>query len=142
MDKKNNEKNNIKDIIGPMNQAIVASIAHGSRINNVDDDMMITLKSHLEKFPKEYNRNIKTISPEGNIKLKKKNVKRYFVTIDGENIYINGELHHFSTDMDKTNREDDLNKKALLALACEMGYEATYLFEEMVDRLYEMLKEV
>jgi hypothetical protein len=29
----------------------------------------------------------------------------------------------------------------LVALADEMGYEATFLFEEMVDRLNEMLDE-
>ena len=34
-----------------------------------------------------------------------------------------------------------MNKKAILALAGEMGYEATFLFEEMADRLWEMLDE-
>jgi hypothetical protein len=44
--------------------------------------------------------------------------------------------------MDKENHEDDLNKKALLALADEMGYEAIFLFEEMAYRLDEMLDEI
>jgi hypothetical protein len=35
-----------------------------------------------------------------------------------------------------------LNKKALVALANEMGYESTFLFEEMADRLWEMLDEI
>ena len=39
------------------------------------------------------------------------------------------------------NKEDDLNKKAILVLANEMGYEATFLFQEMGDRLEEMLDE-
>lgn len=45
------------------------------------------------------------------------------------------------TKMDKENHEDDMNKKAILALANEMGYEPTFLFEEMADRLNEMLGE-
>lgn len=44
--------------------------------------------------------------------------------------------------MDKENHEDDLNKRAILALANEMGYEAIFLFEEMADRLDEMLDEL
>ena len=43
--------------------------------------------------------------------------------------------------MDKENKKDDLNKKAILVLANEMGYEATFLFQEMGDRLEEMLDE-
>ena len=69
-------------------------------------------------------------------------MKQYTITITDTDVYINGELAHFSTKMDKANHEDDLNKKALLALADEMGYEATFLFEEMVDRLNEMLDEL
>lgn len=34
-----------------------------------------------------------------------------------------------------------MNKKAILALANEMGYELTPLFEEMADRLNEMIEE-
>lgn len=60
--------------------------------------------------------------------------------IDGE-VYINDKLCEFAMPMDKENHEDDLNKKAILALADEMGYEAIYLFEEMADRLDEMLDE-
>ena len=41
----------------------------------------------------------------------------------------------------KEYHEDDLNKKAILALADEMGYEAQFLFEEMADILEEMLDE-
>ena len=48
----------------------------------------------------------------------------------------------FAMPMDKENHEDDLNKKAILALANEMSYEATLLFEEMADRLDEMLDEL
>ena len=62
-------------------------------------------------------------------------MKQFVVAIENNNVYINGELHHFAHLMDKADKEDDLNKKALLALATEMGYEAVYLFEEMVDTL-------
>ena len=44
--------------------------------------------------------------------------------------------------MDKENHEDDLNKKAIVALANEMGYETTFLLEEMADRMWEMLDEL
>ena len=40
--------------------------------------------------------------------------------------------------MDEENYEDDMNKKAILALANEMNYEPTYLVEELVDRLGEI----
>lgn len=43
--------------------------------------------------------------------------------------------------MDKGNHKDDMNKRAIVALANEMGYEPVFLFEEMVDRLDEMLDE-
>ena len=68
--------------------------------------------------------------------------KRYIVEIDGDDVYINDTLCHFALPMDKENPGDDLNKKAILALANEMGYEAQFLFEEMADRLEEMLDEV
>ncbi|MBR5317938.1 MAG: hypothetical protein IKU39_08605 [Lachnospiraceae bacterium] len=68
-------------------------------------------------------------------------MKKFVVEITDTDVYINGELQHFAHKMDKENHEDDLNKKALLALANEMGYEATFLFEEMADRLWEMLDE-
>ena len=70
-------------------------------------------------------------------------MKAYCITITDEgDIYIDDKLCYFATDMDKENKVDDLNKKAILALADEMGYEATFLFEEMADRLWEMLDEI
>lgn len=69
-------------------------------------------------------------------------MKKFVIEISDTDVYINGELHHFDAPMDKESHEDDLNKKALLALADEMGYEATFLFEEMADRLLEMLGEI
>lgn len=70
-------------------------------------------------------------------------MKEWNIKIVDDSIYINDELHYCSTIMDKNNKEDDLNKKALLALAVEMGYEAIYLFEEMTYRLLdEMLDEL
>lgn len=69
-------------------------------------------------------------------------MKKFVIEITDTDVYINGNLQHFSTKMDKENHEDDLNKKAFVALANEMEYEATFLFEEMVDRLWEMLDEI
>lgn len=69
-------------------------------------------------------------------------MKQYVVKITDTDVYINDKLCYFSTKMDKENEKDDLNKKAILALANEMGYEATFLFEEMADRLDEMLDEL
>lgn len=68
-------------------------------------------------------------------------MKQYIIKIDNDNVYINDKLCECSVPMDKENYEDDLNKRAILALADEMGYEATFLFEEMADRLWEMLDE-
>ena len=68
-------------------------------------------------------------------------MKQFIIQINGTDVYINGTRHYFSNKMDKENAEDDLNKKVLVALANEMGYEATFLFEEMTDRLNEMLDE-
>lgn len=68
--------------------------------------------------------------------------KTYTIEIKDDNVYINGNIHYFECDMDKENKEDDLNKKAILALVDEMGYEATYLFEEISHRLDEMLDEI
>lgn len=56
-------------------------------------------------------------------------------------MYINGKLHTFECKMDKENHEDNMNKKAILTLVNEMAYEPTPLFEEMADRLNEMLNE-
>lgn len=61
--------------------------------------------------------------------------------IDGE-VYINDKLHYFAAKMDNENDVDDLNKKILLALANEMEYEPVYLFEEMADRLHEIIEDV
>ena len=69
-------------------------------------------------------------------------MKEWNIKIIDNNVYVNGELQYFSCPMDKEDNEVDLDKKALLALADKMGYEATFLFEEMVDRLWEMLDEI
>lgn len=68
-------------------------------------------------------------------------MKEFNIKITDDEVYINNKLHNFANDMDKENKEDDLNKKAILALANEMGYEAVFLFEEMADRLHEMIDE-
>lgn len=69
-------------------------------------------------------------------------MKQYIIKIDNDNVYINDKLCECAMLMDKKNHEDDLNKRAILALANEMGYEAVFLFEEMADRLDEMLDEL
>ena len=66
-------------------------------------------------------------------------MEKFTIEITDTNVYINGRLHTFECKMDKENHEDDMNKKAILALANEMGYEPTFLFEEIADRLSEML---
>lgn len=68
-------------------------------------------------------------------------MKEFKIKITDTDVYINDKLCDFASAMDKESKEDDLNKKAILALADEMGYEATFLFEEMADRLSEMLDE-
>lgn len=68
-------------------------------------------------------------------------MKEFVIKITDANVYINDRVCYFSHKMDKENQEDDLNKKAILALANEMGYESIFLFEEMADRLDEMLDE-
>lgn len=68
--------------------------------------------------------------------------KTYTIEIKDDNVYINGNLCYFSMDMDKGDHEDDLNEKAIVALANEMGYEPVFLFEEMADRLHAMLDEI
>lgn len=65
----------------------------------------------------------------------------YIVRIDGDNVFINGEQHYFGSDIDEGNKEDDLNEKALIALAEAMGYETTVLFDEMADRLWDIINE-
>ena len=68
-------------------------------------------------------------------------MKKFTIEITDTDMYINGKLYEFTHRMDKENHEDDMNKKAIVALANEMGYEPVFLFEEMVDRLDEMLDE-
>lgn len=68
-------------------------------------------------------------------------MKEFTIKITDTDVYINGKLHLVET-MDKENAEDNMNKKAIVALADEMGYEPVFLFEEMVDRFYEMLDEI
>ena len=68
-------------------------------------------------------------------------MKEYAIKITDTDVYINGKIQYFSKRMDLENHKDDLNKKALVALANEMNYEAVFLFEEMADRLDAMLDE-
>ena len=69
-------------------------------------------------------------------------MKEFNIKITDTDVYINGKIQYCSCPMDKENHEDDLNKRALLALADVMGYEAIFLFEEMAQRLDEMLDEI
>ena len=69
-------------------------------------------------------------------------MKEFIIQITDTDVYINDKLCECAMPMDKENHEDDLNKRAILALANEMGYEAIFLFEEMADRLDEMLYEL
>lgn len=69
-------------------------------------------------------------------------MKQFVIKITDTDVYINDRLCQCAMSMDKENHEDDLNKRAILALANEMGYEAVFLFEEMADRLDEMLDEL
>lgn len=68
-------------------------------------------------------------------------MKKFTIEITDTDVFINGKLYEFANKMDKENHEDDMNKKAIVALANEMGYEPVFLFEEMADRLDEMLDE-
>ena len=68
-------------------------------------------------------------------------MKKFTIEITDTNVYINGKPCEFAHKMDKENHEDDMSKKAIVALANEMGYEPVFLFEEMADRLDEMLDE-
>lgn len=52
------------------------------------------------------------------------------------------EVYSIECNMDEEDKEDDLNEKAILALVNKMGYEATYLFEGMADRLRAILDEI
>lgn len=68
-------------------------------------------------------------------------MKKFTIEITDIDVSVNGKLCEFTNKMDKENYEDDMNKKAIVALANEMGYEPVFLFEEMADRLDEMLDE-
>ena len=68
-------------------------------------------------------------------------MKKFTIEITDTDVFVNGKLCEFVNKMDKENYEDDMNKKAIVALANEMGYEPVFLFEEMADRLDEMLDE-
>ena len=68
-------------------------------------------------------------------------MKKFTIEITDTDVYINGKLYEFTHRMDKENRKDDMNKRAIVALANEMRYEPVFLFEEMADRLDEMLDE-
>lgn len=68
-------------------------------------------------------------------------MKKFTIEITDTDVFVNGKLYEFANKMDKENHENDMNKKAIVALANEMGYEPVFLFEEMADRLDEMLDE-
>lgn len=69
-------------------------------------------------------------------------MKQYVIRVTETDVYVNDKLCECEIPMDKESHEDDLNKRAILALANEMGYEAVFLFEEMASRLDEMLDEL
>ena len=66
-------------------------------------------------------------------------MKKFTIEITDTDVYINGKLYEFTHRMDKENCKDDMNKRAIVALANEMLYEPVFLFEEMSDRLDEIL---
>lgn len=68
-------------------------------------------------------------------------MKKFTIEITDTDVFVNGKLCEFAHKMDKENHEDDMSKKAIVALANEMNYEPVFLFEEMADRLDEMLDE-
>lgn len=68
-------------------------------------------------------------------------MKKFIIEITDTDVFINGKLCEFAHRMDKENHKDDMNKRAIVALANEMGYESVFLFEEMADRLNEMIEE-
>lgn len=68
-------------------------------------------------------------------------ITEYKITITETSVIINDKPHFFGCVLDKDDKIVDLNKKALLALADEMGYEPQFLFEEIADRLEEMIYE-
>ena len=68
-------------------------------------------------------------------------MKEFTIKITDTDVYINGKRHLVET-MDKEDAKVNMDKKALVALADEMGYETVFLFEEMADRFSEMLDEL
>ena len=68
-------------------------------------------------------------------------MKKFTIEITDTNVYVNGRHWEFAHKMDKENHKDDMNKRAIVALANEMGYEPVFLFEEMADKLDELLDE-
>ena len=60
---------------------------------------------------------------------------------DDDKVFINDEERKYTYNMD-TDPEIDLDKKILLSLANVMGYEAMSLFEEITDKLNEILFEL
>lgn len=79
---------------------------------------------------------------EGALNKKLQSTKQFIIKIIDGDVYINDTLHYFDNKMDKNDEKVDLDKKVILALANEMGYEPTFLFEEMADRLNEMIDEL
>ena len=65
-------------------------------------------------------------------------MKKFTIEITDTDVFVNGKLYEFANKMDEENYDDDMNKKAILALANEMNYEPASLFEELVDRLGEI----
>lgn len=68
-------------------------------------------------------------------------MKKFIIEITDTDVFVNGKLCEFMHKMNKEIHEDDMSKKAIVALANEMGYEPVFLFGEMADRLDEMLDE-
>ena len=68
-------------------------------------------------------------------------MKKFIIETTDTDVFINGKLCEFAHRMDKENHKGDMNKRAIVALADEMGYEPVFLLEEMADRLNEMLDE-
>ena len=70
-------------------------------------------------------------------------MREYVISItDDGDVFLNGTQCYCILPMDKENDKIDADKRALLALADKMGYETTYLFYEMGDRLEEILDEI
>ena len=64
-----------------------------------------------------------------------KAIKSYMIQVsDTGTVSVDGIPHYFDNDLD-TNKEDDMNKKILVALANQMEYEAVPLFEEICNTL-------